>query len=265
MLDYTLFGDVRALDLIIAALIFFFALILAKVLTLYFRSSLRDKINKQHMEILTKVIFYGIMAVAILWILPTIGVELSGLLVAGGIFGLAIGFASQSIVANLISGMFLMVERPIKIGDLVEIDEHNGYVEDIRVISTVIRTLDGTSVRIPNEIVFTSSLTNFWDNTVRRINYEIGIRYSDDAEKAIQIINETIDNEPMALKNPPPFAFVDNLGDNSVNIFVRFWAPYSEYFTVKRDTLWKIKLAIEKEGIQIPFPQRVLWYGDSKS
>ena len=138
-------------------------------------------------------------------------------------------------------------------------------MEDIRIISTVIRTLEGTSVRIPNEIVFTSSLTNFWDNTVRRIDYEIGIRYSDDAEKAIRIINETIDDEPMALKNPPPITYVDNLGDNSVNIYVLFWAPYSEYFNVKRDTLWKIKLAVEKEGIQVPFPQRVLWYGDNES
>lgn len=261
MLNHVLYGEVQVLDLVIALAIFLISLALAKGLTLYFRKSLKDKINKQHLEVLTKVIFYGVITIAIIWIMPTIGVELSGLLVAGGILGLALGFASQSIVANLISGIFLMIERPIKIGDLVEIDEHIGYVEDIRIISTAIRTFEGLSVRIPNEIVFTSSLINYWNNPVRRINYEIGIRYSDDAQKAIRIINEIIDREPLALKEPAPITFVDGLGDNSVDIVVRFWAPQSEYFFLKREILWKLKMAIEEEGIQIPFPQRVLWYG----
>lgn len=261
MLDRVLYGDVTMFNLITAVVVFIFSLVFSKLVVFYLKRSLKDKINAEHLEIITKVLFYGIILVAILWILPTIGVELSGLLVAGGIVGLAIGFASQSIVGNLISGLFLMGERPVKTGDLVDIDGNFGIVEDIHIISTVIRTLDGIYVRVPNETVFTSSINNYSSHVARRFAYEIGIRYSDDADRAVQIIRGVIDEHPLALVRPAPHVFVDNLGDNSVNIIVRVWAPTSEWYGVKMELLWKMKQAIEAQGIQVPFPQRVVWYG----
>ena len=189
---------------------------------------------------------YTIIVIAVLSILPTIGVKLSGLLVAGGIAGLAIGFASQSIIGNLISGIFLMIERPIKIGNSVNIEDIGGIVEDIRIISTTIRTFDGLYVRVPNQKVFTSGITNFVANVARRFEYVVGIRYSDDADKALEIIKNIIDEHPLALQDPAPRVFVDNLGESSVNIVVRIWAPATEWFGVKTELLWKIKKALEK-------------------
>jgi len=89
----------------------------------------------------------------------------------------------------------------------------------------------------------------------------IGIRYSDDADKAVRVIREVVDEHPLPLINPEAHVFVDDLGDNSVDIVARIWTPTSEWYTVKRELLWQIKIAIETAGIQIPFPQRVLWYG----
>lgn len=261
MLDRVLYGDVTLLNLVTAMVVFVFSMVFSKLVVFYLKRSLKDKIDAEHLEIITKVLFYGIILLAILWILPTIGVEFSSLLVAGGIVGLAIGFASQSIVGNLISGLFLMGERPVKKGDLVEIDDNFGFVEDIHIISTVIRTLDGIYVRVPNETVFTSSINNYSSHAARRFAYEIGIRYSDDADKAVQIIRDVIDEHPLTLVHPAPHVFVDNLGDNSVNIIVRIWAPTSEWYGVKMELLWKMKQAIEAQGIQVPFPQRVVWYG----
>jgi small-conductance mechanosensitive channel len=214
------------------------------------------------LEAIAKLAYYVILIVGILSILPIVGVEPSGLLVAGGIVGLAVGFASQTVVSNLLSGLLLMIERPILIGSPVDIEGTGGFVEDIRVISTTIRTWDGLSVRGPNGRVFTSTITNYNAYAARRFEYSIGIRYSDDADKALEIINRLIEEHPLALKQPAPQVFVDSLGDNSVNIIARIWGPISDWFTVKIELLWKIKKALEEEGIEIPFPQRVVWFGN---
>jgi len=264
-LNQEVYGNVTWLNLITALVIFILALVVAKALSVQLRRSFKDKMSKEHLEIMTKVITYGIMIVAVIWIMPTIGIEPSGLMVAGGIVALAVGFASQSIIGNLISGLFLMGERPVKIGDLVEISENLGFVEDINIISVSIRTLDGNMVRIPNETVFTSSITNYTSTPVRRFEYSVGISYADDAARAIEVIKEVIDSHPLALVNPPPHIFVDSLGDSSIDIIVRIWSPSTHWYGVKMELLWKIKAAIDAAGIEIPFPQRVLWYGAKKT
>jgi len=198
----------------------------------------------------------------VLSVLPTIGVHPSGLLVAGGVAGIVIGFASQSVVGNLISGLFLIIERPMKLGDSVNIAGTAGVVEDIRIISTTLRTFDGLYVRIPNEKVFTTDITNYVAHVAWRLEYVVGIRYTDDADKAIGIIKKLSEDHPLTLKNPSGDIFVDNLGDNAVNIMVRIWVPSTEWYGVKKELLWKIKTALEAEGIEIPFPQRTIWFAN---
>jgi small-conductance mechanosensitive channel len=260
-LEQTLYGTVTWFNLLTALLIFLAALLVSKLISVQLRRSLKDKLAKERLEILIKFATYGVIVIAALWIMPTIGIEPSGLLVAGGIVGLAVGFASQSIIGNLISGLFLMGERPVKTGDLVEIAGNMGVVEDIQIISTSIRTLDGLFIRIPNETVFTSSITNYSCNPVRRFELAIGISYADDANQAIKIIKEIAAEHPLILINPPPQVFVDALGDSSVDLIARFWSPTSEWYSVKMELLWQIKVAIEAEEIEIPFPQRVIWSG----
>ncbi len=261
-LGFEVYGSVTWLNLITALLIFIAALVIVKLLALQMRRTLKDKIDKEHLELLSKIVSYGVMVIAIIWIMPTVGIEPSGLLVAGGIVGLAIGFASQSIIGNLISGIFLMGERPAKIGDLVEIADELGIIEDIKIISTTIRTLEGNLTRIPNETVFTTNIINYTNTPVRRFEYTVGISYADDADQAMKIIKGLINGHPLALINPPPQVFVDVLGDNSVDIVVRIWSPSTEWFAVKMELLWKIKQGLDAAGIEIPFPQRVIWDGN---
>ena len=156
----------------------------------------------------------------------------------------------------------MLIERPIRIGNPVNIDGTVGIVEDIRIMSTSLRAFDGLFIRIPNQKVFTSNIINYEANPVRRFEYKIGIRYSDDADKAVQIIKDVIDKEPLALVEPEPLIFVSELGDNSVDIIVRPWAPASEWFKLYTTLLWKLKSALLSEGIEVPFPQRVLWFPD---
>lgn len=239
-------------------LILSFSTFLAKILSLYLRRSLKDRVSKDVGETVIKILYYGILTIVFFSNLPLIGIHPSGFLLAGGVAGIVLGFASQSIVGNLVSGFFLMVERPIKIGDQVQINDVSGYVTDIRIISTHIRTFEGLLVRIPNQQVFTTNITNIVGHPVRRFEYTIRIRYSDDANAAIFLIKDLIDKEPFALLNPSPSVFVSDLGDSSVNITVRIWAPVNEWFGIKTRILWNIKQVLEENGIEIPFPQRIV-------
>jgi small-conductance mechanosensitive channel len=245
-------------DLLKFLLILSFSILISRVLTLYLRRSLKDKVSKDVGETVLKFLYYGSLIVVFISILPLIGLDPSGLLLAGGITGIIIGFASQNIVGNLVSGFFLMIERPIKIGDQVQINDISGYVTDIRIISTLIRTYDGLLVRIPNQQVFTTNITNIVGHPVRRFEWTIGIRYSDDANAAIFLIKDLIDKEPFALLNPSPSVYVNDLGESSVKLIIRIWAPVSEWFSLKTTLLWNIKQTLEENGIEIQFPQRIV-------
>jgi len=252
-------GPVTMGDLLKFVLILSFSIIISRIITLYLRRSFKDKVSKDAGETILKLFYYGTIIIVFIAVLPLTGLDPSGLLLAGGITGIVLGFASQNIVGNLISGVFLMIEKPIKIGDQVEISGTSGFVTDIRIISTLIRTYDGLLVRIPNQQVFTTNITNVVGYPVRRFEFTLGIRYSDDADAAIWLIKDLIDKEPFALLNPEPSVFVNELGESAVKIVVRIWAPMSEWFKMKTNLLSTIKKTLEENGIEMPLPQRVVY------
>lgn len=252
-------------DIIIFFVIIFVSFIIAKIVRVNVRRSFKEKIPGTTLIAVEKIFYYGIIFIGLVIALPYIGVKLSGLLVAGGILGIVIGFASQTVVSNFISGLFLLIEKPIKIGDGISIGDVSGVVKDIKILSTTIRTWDGIYVRVPNEKVFNSSIQNFVAHAARRFEYKIGIAYKDDADKAIKIIENLLEEHPLILKEPAPQIFVEELGESSVNLTIKIWAPSAHWYSVKTEMLWKIKVALEKEGIEIPFPQRVIWMADKKA
>ena len=253
-------GGITIESLLFFTLILVIGVLIARIVSINVRRALSERLPVNERELLTKLVYYGIVILAFLAALPQLNVDLSGLLVAGGIAGIVIGFASQSVISNLISGLFLMFERPIRIGDNINVSNVSGSVEDIRILSTIIKTFDGIYIRIPNEKVFTSNITNYVHNVARRFEYLISIRYQDDADLAIRIAKDVIETHPFALRNPSPSVFVDNLGDNGVNLTVYIWAPARNWWEVRTDLLWKIKKALEENGIEIPFPQRTVWF-----
>lgn len=260
MLKNVLYSNVTVFDVIVAFSVLLIAGLLAKTLAMAIRRHFRERLERHVLDLIVKITQYAIMIMAIIAVLPMLGFNLSGLMVAGGVTGIVVGFASQNIVSNLISGIFLMIERPIKIGQVVEVGDTAGMVENISIMSTVIKGHDGLYVRIPNAGVFTSKIVNTVVHPVRRFEYAIGIRYCDDADKAVGIIRAIVDAHPMTLVNPEPQVFVDSLGESSVNIIARIWGPSADWYGTKMELLWKIKIALEKEGIEMPFPQRTHWF-----
>jgi len=255
------YGNVVVLDVVLFLVTIIIAVIIAKIAALYIRKALHERVPKNDLELFIKVVYFVIVIIGLMAALPYLPVaDLTGLLVAGGVIGIVIGFASQSVFSNLISGLFLIVERPIRIGDNVSVADVMGTVEDIHVISTIIRTYDGIFMRIPNEKVFTSVITNYVTHVARRFEYRVGIRYQDDADRAMRVIRDVINGHPYALHSPGPSVFVDALGDNAVIICVRIWAPSPVWWEVRTELLWKIKAALEENGMGIPFPQRTVWF-----
>jgi len=261
VLNHEITKGVTILDIFIFIIIVAVSVIIAKIVRLNVRRALKEKVPKTTLVTIEKIVYYTIIIFGFIIAIPYIGFSLSGLLVAGGIAGIVIGLATQTVISNLISGLFLMAEKPIQIGDGVSIGDIGGVVKDIRVLSTTIRTWDGIYVRIPNEKVFTSSIYNYNAHAARRFEYKIGIAYKSDADKAIEVIKKLLEEHPFILKEPAPQIFVEELADSSVNLTVKIWAPSSEWYGVKTEMLWKIKVALEKAGIEIPFPQLVIWKG----
>jgi small-conductance mechanosensitive channel len=257
-LDTVIYNDIVVMDLIIFVFWVIGALILAKILAIYMKRSFSDRISKPELDKLIRVIQVIIILIAIYFGFPRIEVNLSEIILIGGTASLVIAFASQKLVSNFGSGLFLLLERPVKIGDNISIGDVSGNVEEIRILSTIIRTYEGIYIRVPNEKVFTSDITNYVANAARRFEYVIGIGYRDDAEKAIGIIRDLLEKHPYVLKHPSPSLFVSDLADSSVNITIYIWAPSATWWSVKTEMLWKIKAALEENGIEIPFPQRVI-------
>ena len=254
-----LYGETTVGDLFWFVIILILAVIVAKIITLNLTRFLKYRVPKNDLNLISKVLYWVIFSMGFLLALPYLDVDLSGLFVAGGVVGIIIGFAAQSVFANFISGIFLIFEQPLKFGDNVLIDDTLIVVEDIRIFSTIGRTFEGIYVRIPNEKIFTTTITNYVTNTARRFEYNVGIRYQDDAARAIEIITDLIEKEPFCLKNPSPSVYVDQLGSDGMIIKTRIWAPSGVWWDLRTTMLWKIKCAIEAEGMEIPFPQRTIW------
>lgn len=263
LFDHVIYTTSRASvtlgDLLKFLLVLSLTILVSKIITLYLRRYLKDKVSKDVSETLLKFVYYFSIIVVFIAILPLIGLDPSGLLLAGSITGIILGFASQNIIGNLISGIFLLIEKPIKIGDQIKIDTISGFVTDIRIISTLIRTYDGLLIRIPNQNVFTSNITNSVSYPVKRFDINFRIRYSDDANYAILIVKDLISKEPFALLSPAPSVTVVELGESSVNLVARIWAPTTEWSPLNSNLIWAIKKALEKSAIEIPFPQRVVY------
>ena len=251
-------------NIISAFLVFYFSYLIAKKSKDYLLMSGAKKGKLPEVQLKAKLFYYSLLTIAFFVALNIAGFtgKLTTIIAAAGITGIILGFSAQTVIANFISGIFMYFDKPLKIGDPVEVAGYSGIVNDIRILSTRIRTWDGVLVRIPNEKVFNSEIKNLQKFPARRVDVLIGIAYKEDIDKAIKVIKETLEDMPYVLAEPEPAVYIHELGENSVNIYVKAWAPSEKWFDVRSTVLEKLKNALEREGIEIPFPQRVNWFAE---
>ncbi len=182
-------------------------------------------------------------------------IETTSLVAIIGAAGLAIGFALQGSLGNFASGVMLIIFRPIKVGDFVEIAGVMGSIEEIGIFTTTLTTPDNKVIIVPNSGVTGGNITNFSAKDTRRVDMVFGIGYSDDIDKARNVIKDILDNDSRVLKDPPLQISVAELADSSVNFTVRPWVNSADYWGVYFDTHEAVKKKFDEMGVSIPFPQ----------
>ncbi|AJR07509.1 mechanosensitive ion channel protein [Photobacterium gaetbulicola] len=215
----------------------------------------RKDMDEAVVEFLHSLVRYLLFVIVLIAALGRVGVQTASVVAVIGAAGLAVGLALQGSLSNFAAGVLIVAFRPFKSGDFVEIGGVSGSVESIQVFSTILNTPDNKMVVVPNASVIGGPITNYSRHKTRRIDYVIGVSYKSDLQKTKAVLQRVVAAEERVLKDPEPTIGVVALADSSVNFVVRPWVNTSEYWAVYFDLLQAIKEELDKEGIEIPFPQ----------
>ncbi|WP_026185992.1 mechanosensitive ion channel family protein [Thioalkalivibrio thiocyanodenitrificans] len=194
--------------------------------------------------------------VVVIAALDQLGVHTTSLIAVLGAAGLAIGLALQGSLGNLASGVMIILFKPFKVGDFIEAAGTAGVVEQIRIFQTVLRTPDNREITVPNGKISDGIIVNVTARDTRRVDLVFGIGYGDDLARARDLILEIVEADERILKDPAPAVVLADLADSSVNIAVRPWVSSGDFWAVRADLLEGIKAAFDRNGINIPYPQR---------
>jgi small conductance mechanosensitive channel len=236
----------------------FFVLFLAKVVTGFVKRALFKVPEMSNLlrEFASKVAYWIITAIGIVIALSLFGIDMTPLLAVFGGASFIIGFAMQSTLSNLASGLLLMVTKPFDVGDVIDAAGVAGTVRNVSIVSTTILTFDNQVIVVPNTKVWDSVITNVNASDVRRVDLTFGIGYDDDIELARHTLLALLVKHPLVLDEPEPIIRVHELADSSVNIICRPWVKSDDYWDVYWDLMQQAKERFDAVGLSIPFPQR---------
>ncbi len=200
----------------------------------------------------------ALLVLVIIFALSQLGLDTTSLVALVGAAGLAVGLALKDSLSHFAAGVMLIVFRPFKLGDYVEVGGVAGSVDKISIFSTRLKTPDNKVVTVPNGNIFGNTMTNYSEESTRRIDLVVGISYGSDLLKAKHLLDDIVGSHEKVLKDPAYRIAVSELADSSVNFIVRPWVNAADYWDVRFELLETIKLRFDAEGIEIPFPQMAL-------
>ncbi len=227
----------------------------------WFRGWVGKKYTPQQGMVAAKAVFYTGILLILISVLHQLEFSLAPLLGAAGIVGIAVGFASQTSVSNVISGFFLIGERPFEVDDVVQVGDTVGRVLSIDTLSVKLRTFDNRFVRIPNETIVKSQVTTITRFPIRRLDLNVGVAYKEDVARVRELLLEVVERNPRALMEPAAAVFFDGYGDSALELRLAVWATRENFITLKNSLLEQIKNRFDQEGVEIPFPHRTLYAG----
>ena len=250
-----------ALNIAAALVILFIGLTIAR----WMRKRLgKAKMGIGHIDatlrpVIATSVFYLILAMTVYAFLTKLGVPSTSLLAVFGAAGLGIALALKDTLSNIASGVMLLFLRPLRIGEFVETSNYAGTVQEIGLFATTLKNLEGLYIYVPNSEVWRNRLQNFARHTERKFMETIGVGYGSDLKRTqeivLKILNEVSDVKQLPT---PPECYVMNFGDSAITISCRCWIPADNWLQRTSDIRIAIKDAFDKEGIEIPFPQRVV-------
>lgn len=254
-------------NLVLAALIVVLGSLVARLARTLIRKLLGRAVpSRTLLRLIGNSTYLLVIMVALFGALSVLHLDktVTSILAGAGIIGLALGFAFQDIAANFISGILMAVQRPVRVGELIETGDHFGTVERVDLRTMELRNQQGIQVIIPNKDVFQSALLNYTRNGTRRIDLQVGVSYAEDLEQVERVTTTAVRNAEGVLADRPVEHYYIEFGDSSINYEVRFWIEargQGYYNNIRSLAIKAIKAAYEKEGITIPFPIRTLDFG----
>ena len=213
------------------------------------------KLPAQRTAVIIRFLKYIFYIIVVLYVLGLFGINLKAIWGAAGIAGVAIGFAAQTSVSNLISGLFVLTEGSIHVGDTIIVGDVTGVVDEVKLLSIRVHTFDNQMVRIPNSTIINSNLTNNSYHDKRRLTLNVGVDYSTDMKLALENLKKAPELCPTVLKDPAPAVWFDGFADSSINLVVAVWFKPEDFLQTKNDLYIAIKKVLDEANISIPFNQ----------
>lgn len=243
---------------VVAALVI---LILGLWLTKIITSKVRNVMNKREIEpglisFTTSILSVALKVLLFIVVISKLGVETTSFAAVLAAAGLAIGLALQGSLANFAGGVLIILLKPFRVGDFIEGQGEMGTVTEISIFYTYITTPNNQRIVIPNGQLSNNKVTNYSFEPKRRDVVSVGISYDSDIKKAREVLLDILNKDERTLKDPAPVVFVSGLGDNSVDLSVRFWVNSSDFWGLHFDFIEKLKIELEANGVSFPFPQR---------
>ena len=220
------------------------------------RLLLKSKLDNSLVSFGVQITYIALMVFVILAALRQLEVETTSFVAVLAAAGLAVGFALQGSLANFAAGVLLIIFRPFKVDDFIEVAGIKGTVEELTIFTTQLRTPDNRTAIVPNAKLTSDNIINYSAKGTRRVDLVIGVSYGDDLKKVRKVLEDILARDDRILADPEPQISVSELADSSVNFVVRPWVKASDYWDVYFDTTEAVKTRFDAEGITIPFPQR---------
>ena len=216
-----------------------------------------DRLDRTLVPLLAALVRYAGLTLTIIVTLGNFGIQTASIIAVLGAAGIAVGLALQGTLSNVAAGLMLLFLRPFKIGDWVEAAGVSGSVREIGLFTTTIDTFDNVYISVPNSAIWTSNIINHARYGTRRLDLDIGIGYDSDLDVAEKAVLE-LAQDPRILPNPEPRFLVVSYGDSAINVRLRAYASYDDFFDLYWDLNRRLKGVLDVHGIDIPFPQRVV-------
>lgn len=229
--------------------------IIYKLLLRFVKRIPEEKTTKHRQLIIVKFIKYCFYIIVLIYVLGLFGINLKAIWGAAGIAGVAIGFAAQTSVSNLISGLFVLTEGTLKVGDVIIVGDITGVVDNVSLLSVRVHTLDNQMVRIPNSDIINTKLINNSYNEIRRMTIGVSVAYDTDMDKALEALKKAPDLCPSVLQDPAPAVWFDGFADSGINMVVAGWFKIENFIAAKNELYIAIKKVFDEAGIEIPFNQ----------
>jgi small-conductance mechanosensitive channel len=236
-------------------------LILVRVLIFFIRKGMKSRFSLQSVMLVRKAIFYTGLFVILLLVLKQLNVKLAALLGAAGIAGIAVGFASQTSLSNIISGFFLISEKSFAVGDIITVDGSTLIVLSVDLLSVKARTFDNQYVRIPNEKLIKSEVRTATKFPIRRIDFTLSVAYKEDLSMVREVLLGIAETNRYCLNNPEPLFLLKEFGDSGIEILLGLWVVKADVLALRNSIMLEIKERFDREGIEIPYPHLSIYAG----